>query len=47
MVRVIEWMGHVARIGETVNIQKPGRKRPLGRSRLRQKNISVDFEAIE
>jgi hypothetical protein len=50
--RRIGWAGHVAHMGEMRNalnvlVGKPGRKRPLGRSRRRwERNIRMDLREI-
>ena len=57
MVRVIKsrrmnWVGHVARMGDRrgvyrVLVEKPEGKRPLGRPRRRwEDNIKMDFEEV-
>jgi hypothetical protein len=51
--RMMRWVGHVARIGETRNtyrilLVKPEQKRPLGRHRRRcEDNINMDLRDIE
>jgi hypothetical protein len=53
MYYVINWVGHVARMGEKRNtyrvlVRKPEGKRPLGRPRRRWvDNIKMDLREIE
>ena len=49
--RKMRWAGHVARMGERrgayrVLVEKPERKRPLGRPRRRWKDIKMDLQEV-